>query len=618
MCGILGAIPTINKHIFKKALNNLKHRGPDDEGIWSNGTEIILGHRRLAILDLSAKGHQPMLSTNKRYTITFNGEIYNFLEIKKELEKKGIKFQSNSDTEVILESYKVWGTECVNKFNGMWAFAIWDNSDKKIFLSRDRFGQKPLYYYMKNNKFIFASEMKAIIPFIETVQPHPNFQKMTKNPFSYESTSDCLIKDIYRFPAGSNAIYHHGDLKTWRYWNTLDNLVDVPAKYEDQVELFRDLFIDSCRLRMRSDVPIGTALSGGLDSSIVISTLAEINNNNYEKSRIAKDWQHAFVATFPNTPLDEKSYAQAVTKNLGINGTYIPINPLDAIDEIDDYIYKCEDIYITSPIPMILTYKSMKQSGISVSIDGHGADELFSGYGNSFFEAFLDAGLNLKKINQIFSVYLSSQLKSQQFKSSKNLPLLYSKFILKRIIKNMIGMHIYKTQDYADKRFQKLDHFNRYLYDITENIVLPTLLRNYDRYSMANGVEIRMPFLDHRLVSYSLSLPWESKIKDGLTKKFLRDTFQNFLPESVVKRKDKMGFNSPMLDWMKGSLKEYFLDHINSTQFKNSTLIDNKKVKEQFINIINNKNSLFSDGINFWLYFNIYLWERIFLNKHML
>jgi len=302
MCGILGSLPFTDSNHFLSALNSIAHRGPDGYGIWQDESQkITLGHRRLSILDLSELGKQPMHYGN--YAITFNGEIYNFIEVKKELELKGHIFISDSDTEVILAAYQEWKEKCLLKFNGMWAFAIWDKINQQLFISRDRFGVKPFYYAFVNGKFVFASEMKALFSFLPEVRPADNFNELKNNIFGYEHTDQCIIHGIKRFPAGSYAFLEleRQQLNIVKYWNTKEHLIQVPKRYEEQVEQFREIFIDACKIRMRSDVPIGTALSGGLDSSAIISTMAYIGREQHSGQRVSKDWQHAFVATFPDT-----------------------------------------------------------------------------------------------------------------------------------------------------------------------------------------------------------------------------------------------------------------------------------------------------------------------------
>ena len=612
MCGILGTIPATEINIFKHALDTLVHRGPDNSGIEVINNEVTLGHRRLSIIDID-HGHQPMFDNEKRYSVTFNGEIYNFIEIKKELKSLGFLFKTNSDTEVLLNAYIKWKDKCVLKFNGMWSFAIWDNHNKELFLSRDRFGKKPLFYSDINEKFIFASEMKAIYPFLNKVDTSKDFQWMKKNVFLYESTEKCLIDGIKRFPQGSNGIYRNGKLKIYRYWNTLDNLYDTPQNYEKQVEEFRELFMDACKIRMRSEVRMGTALSGGLDSSSVMSSMAHLFNNG-QIDFGKKDWQHAFIACFPGTALDESKYAKMVTKHLNVNATHINIEPLKHWNNLNEYIYKFEELYFTSPIPMLQTYQAIKNAGVSVTLDGHGADELFSGYDN-LLDNLWDNKINIKKTIDILDTYIETFPQSKQFKK-KNKISVYSKYMIKKIIKTLLGKKL-KSNDSNHLNYKKLDNFSQSLYLIFHETILPTLLRNYDRYSMMNSVEIRMPFMDHRIVSYVNSLSSSSKNGGGFTKKLIRDAMSPYMPKEITWRKTKIGFNSPIVDWMQGDLKVWFSDTVHEQSFGNSDMIDKPlKLKNDIMNLVNKKNNSFVKAEECWGKLYPYLWGKAILNKN--
>lgn len=611
MCGILGTIPKTDHESFKNALNTLTHRGPDGYGIDSIDDDVTLGHRRLSILDLSENGRQPMQNENKRYTITFNGEIYNFLELKKELQKKGYHFSSTSDTEVLLNAYIEWGEDCVLKFNGMWAFAIWDSYKKELFLSRDRYGQKPLFYAFVGERFIFASEMKAICPFLDRVEASEHFQWMKNNIFLYECTEKSLIQGIKRFPHGHNGKFSKGKLTHYRYWNTLDNLVEVPKTYDEQVEVFRALFLDSCRIRMRSDVAIGTALSGGLDSSATIGAMAHLAKNNASYS---KDWQHAFVATFEGTPMDESYYAKKVTDHLGINGTFININPLEHWGKIDEYFYLFEDLYITTPIPMIMTYEAVKKHGVTVTLDGHGADELFSGYKKELTEALWDSKFSYKNTKEVLSTLRNTLNESDQFVKNTDLKV-YKDYIIKKTAKKLLGRD-FISKDQNHKNFRKLDNLSKHLYAIFHETILPTLLRNYDRYAMINGVEIRMPFMDYRIVNFVNSLPYTSKIGDGYTKKMIRDAIDPYIPKEVTWRKSKIGFTSPIVDWMQTDLKEWFSDTAHSTSFLQSSLVENsEELQRRIMSVVNKENNSFVLAQNSWKELTPYLWERAFIER---
>lgn len=613
MCGIFGYVGNIKHDRGLTCLRTMTHRGPDGEGTFQS-PDIFLGHRRLAILDLSDKGKQPMPYANDRYQITYNGEIYNFIEIRDELKKLGHTFRSESDTEVILASFVEWGETCVQKFNGMWAFAIWDTKSKELFLSRDRFGKKPLYYAWMGEDFVFASEMKAIAPLLPKIEPDLDIINDVSRIFYYESTERCLIKGINRYPAGHSGWVKNKKLSLTRYWHTLDNLIDVPETYEEQVELFRELFLDACKIRMRSDVPIGTALSGGLDSSAVFSTLSYLSKQN-PNTRQSSDWQHAFAASFPGTPLDEIEWAERVAKHCRTNITPVVIDPTEHLDEFYTKVYEFEDLYITPHIPFVATYGAMRKAGVMVTLDGHGADELFGGYSFDYLHILHDEMFNLKNTKSVVDTYYDSQITDDtQFNTlpSKNL------FILKQFIRNagkkLLG---YKNThpDSSHPKWQELDYFTQKLYISFHQTVLPTLLRNYDRYSMMNGVEIRMPFMDHRLVSLAFSLTWQSKIRGGYTKAIIRDAVADLMPKEVAYRKTKIGFNAPMVNWFKGPMRTFFEEIMVNTDFKQSSIVDATETTQKIRNVIDNPKATFHEAEAAWIAITPYLWQQGFLKQ---
>ncbi|GAC1419470.1 MAG: asparagine synthase (glutamine-hydrolyzing) [Flavisolibacter sp.] len=592
MCGILGVLGKIDGPSFQKCLDTIIHRGPDGEGTWSDGV-ITLGHRRLSIIDLSENGKQPMEILD-RYVIVYNGEIYNYIEIRTSLEKKGVVFFSNSDTEVLLYSYHTWGKDCVQRFNGMWAFAIWDKQERTIFLSRDRMGKKPLFYVFKNDRFAFASEMKALYPLLSHMEINSELVEQAKNDvFCYETTRDCLIKNIFRFPAATNGIFKQGDLSFYKYWEPLETLIDVPSKYEQQVEQFRELFIDACHIRMRSDVPVGTALSGGLDSSATISTMAHIAHTNTSHD-YSRDWQHAFVASFPGSAIDESPFAKRVVDHINIPATYLTIDPLKNIERLDYYTYMFEELYLTSPIPFIQLYGEVKKHGTTVTLDGHGSDELFGGYPFDIYEKIKDDFPNIREMKKTLETYLDG-IKEP-----------YNKSMMWRHV-----FHHFRKQLGRSKEKRDISGFlNNRLFQSTFKTILPTLLRNYDRYSMINGVEIRMPFLDHRIISFAFSLPASAKVRNGFTKAIVRDAVKDLMPFDIAFRKDKIGFNSPFSDWIRGPLRIWVKDIINSKEFEESQLISPVMVKEKIYKVLNGPISDFKSGENAWISLMPYFWEK--------
>lgn len=599
MCGIVGHLPVCNHETFKASLDTLHHRGPDGYGIWhAEDNQVSLGHRRLSILDLSDRSSQPMKWAD-RFVITFNGEIYNYLELRKELEEKGIRFKTTSDTEVLLALYAEEGSNCLQKLNGMWAFAIYDKHEKTLFLSRDRMGKKPLFYCRRGDAFAFASEMKALYSFLKEVEPDTAVIEQAKaNMFCYEATSNCLIKGITRFPAASYGVFKNGNLQISSFWSPLDNLIQVPKRYEGQVEMFRELFIDSCKIRMRSDVPIGTALSGGIDSSATISTMAYVAKNL--QGQYSKDWQHAFVASFPGSFLDETNEARKVVSNIGVDATYLSIDPLKEIDKLFYYSYMFEEFYITTPIPFIQLYGKIKQSGTTVTLDGHGSDELFGGYPFDLIPKLSDDFPNPFSIKKTLQTIADGQKEPTKISNGR----LFLEY------KNLLRKQIFDRKKVGLNKFYHLDHLNQQLYSSTFKTILPTLLRNYDRYSMINGVEIRMPFLDHRIVSFAFSIPGSSKVRKGYTKAIVRDAMKGFFPDDIRLLKRKTGFHSPITEWIKGPLKEWLADQMESADFKNAHFINAKAVKEKVETVMKNPDATFLDGEEAWKSLMPFVWEK--------
>lgn len=604
MCGILGCVGNYNYEIFAGALNRMAHRGPDGFGIWQN-PEVILGHRRLSIIDLSENAHQPM-EFGDRYIITLNGEIYNYLEIRSQLISHGVNFKSNSDTEVLLHSYIIWGADCLNKLNGMWSFAIWDKKENTLFLSRDRLGKKPLFYSTVNESFLFSSEMKGIYPFLESIETNDDIVNIAiGNSFKYESTEHCLIKNIKRFPAGCYALYSvDKGLEIKKYWNPLEQIIDVPKKYFEQTEMFRYLFLDSCKLRMRSDVTIGTALSGGLDSSAVICSMAHVDKK--QNDDLQKNWQHAFIASFPGTSLDETEYAKEVVDFLNIKANFVPIDPLLELDDLYHQTYLFEEIYYAPTIPFVQLYRNIKQNNVTVSIDGHGADELFAGYPFDMVNAIPDSLPNLLKFRHVVKTINSASSKELNNHEVYNLfkyGLLNKFHFLNNFSKN-------KQTTKLLHKYNELGFLNSTLFDSTYLTILPTLLRNYDRYSMINGVEIRMPFLDYRLLQFAFSIPYSSKIRNGYGKAIIRDALKDIMPRKITERKSKIGFNSPMHSWMNGKMKTWVYDTIHSQSFNQATFINSAEVKKEILEIINKQNISYIEGESAFSKLIPYIWEK--------
>jgi asparagine synthase (glutamine-hydrolysing) len=562
MCGIVGILnfqKPINPVELNRFTDSLSHRGPDGRGMFIDGN-LGLGHRRLAILDLSEAGKNPMPfggEKGKRYWITYNGEVYNFLELRHELKELGHRFQSETDTEVVVAAYAQWGEDCLLRFNGMWAFAIWDTVERKLFLARDRFGIKPLYYLQGASRFAFASELKAFLALdnFSVALNEEIIPQIIQSNQAYEGTTDSTImKNVLCLPGG-HCLTLKSDgsctIKTW--WETLNHIPQIPTSYEEQVEQFRDLFLDAVKIRMRSDVAVGTCLSGGIDSSAVASGMAwnhRQGKNGLE--RCAEDWQQAFVATFPGTQLDERAYADEVIYHVGAKPHYWVFDNDEALSHIIDSVWAMEDVYLGIAVPVWCIYREMRQKNVVVSLDGHGGDELLGGY-----TWYLDWPMN---------------------------------------------------------------QVNQNLYQDFHTTLLPSILRNYDRCSMAHGIEVRMPLMDWRLVTFTFGLPADCKIGAGYTKRVLRDAMRGIMPEKIRHRRSKIGFNSPMIDWYNGGMATMLRKIVNHRLWLESPFWDGHQLRDYVLEKTNACAWTPNDWgvtLHIWTLVNIVLWQLLFVEKSL-
>lgn len=631
MCGIGGSIDFRNDELLKEQLLRLIHRGPDFSNTWSSKNDEYPAqfcHARLSIFDTSYKGHQPLVSEDERYVLVYNGEIYNFLELKNKLQKLGYNFKSESDSEVLLYGLIEFGIDFISKCNGMWAFCLWDRSTKKALLARDRFGVKPLYYHQSSLGFSFASEMKALLPFVHKKSLNNNIDQFFKNIISYESTKSCIYNHIYRLQAGHFIVYEGGKLSIKRWWNTLDNLKYQEEDYNEQVEHWKSLFIDSVRIRMQADVPIASALSGGLDSSSVSAIIHSINKSN--KYGRSNNWQMAFCSYFQNSSLDESKWAELVSNEYDIPLKKVLIDPSAPEFSISDSLAFMEDPYKTLPLPMMTTYRSIKQSGVKVTLDGTGADELFSGYGHiikaitnnmsrSEFKEILAidestrSGIYSNKHRINLKTKLRGYIFYYYFKYSQNVKSCFP--ILNDVLKDSYSESnsINKSVE-EHPAFKEMDALSQVLYYLFHFSYLPTLLRNYDRYSMASGVEIRMPFMDWRLILYTFSIPWRSKLGGGYTKRILRDSVKGTLLDEVRLRRDKKGWTSPMHEWLRGPIK----DEVFSLITQNKEDIRYNKSIKVYNNFLNEGYIDFKRGQKTWEYILPLIWRNSIRNQYLI
>jgi asparagine synthase (glutamine-hydrolysing) len=645
MCGIIGLWQTdgapVNRDTLQAMTGSIAHRGPDGEGLLAAGS-IGLGHRRLAILDMSPTGHQPMSYGDGRYWITYNGEVYNFLELRHELEALGHRFQSSSDTEVILAAYAQWGRDCLLRFNGMWAFAIWDAQAQTLFLARDRFGIKPLFYLLERDRFAFASEWKAFLhlPDFARRVDWSTFVTALLDPYCQEGIEACLMVGIRRLLPGHCMVLTPDDVKIYRWWHTLDHLVTPPEGLPAQAARFRELFQDACRLRMRSDVPIGACLSGGLDSSAIVCTLADIGRHGtHGNERLAEDWQRAFIATFPDTPVDERSYADLVIQQTGVQPEYVTPTPADFLAHIDDVVYHLEGLDAGLMIQLWVIYRRLRECGVVVTLDGHGGDELLGGYVSHVKHALYDAGRLRRwpgRYAQLIDTY-QAMFRSSPDSMQPDRPLGQLMAETNAWV-DIAGRRLRRRPAEADveatlpgvAQFLRPEalalartpeppyawpghgHLGAALYREFHQTMLPTILRNFDRMAMAHGVEVRMPFMDWRLVTYVFSLPPESKIGQGYTKLVLREAMRGLLPEAVRTRRDKIGFAPPVVQWFQGELSSWLLDLAHSNQIAQHPILSSFALQRGLSAPANRGISTWNDLVVLWPIVHSLLWADRF------
>lgn len=567
MCGIAGIVSKepegVNVHRLKKMTDIITHRGPDGEGHWINEKHSVgLGHRRLSIIDLSDAGKQPMHYLG-RYTITFNGEIYNYIEIRETLVQRGYRFHSHSDTEVLMALYDCKREKCLDELDGMFAFAIYDNQEETLFCARDRFGEKPFHYYYEAGKcFVFASEMKQIwAAGIERKVDHKmlyNYLQFSalNNPSSQEQTFYTSIKRLEQSHYLTIDIKEI-KMKTVRYWD-IHSTVDSRLTLEQAANKFNELFYTSIKRRLRSDVPVGSSLSGGLDSSLVVCVIDKLNKDK-------KLSQKTFSARFPGYAKDESFFQQLVIDKTSAEAHFTFPNEVSMLEEIDRVFYHQEEPFASSSIlAQFEVFKLAKTNGVTVLLDGQGADEILGGY-HSYFPYFFqeiakDRALFKKQwegyltLHQQNTVNATSKLGIQHQLRTK-LPGSIS--VLKKLRKKLINNRGYLSKDFYEQNKPDEFDFNSEFSSLGDILAYSTLkgplqelLRYADRNSMAHSREVRLPFLSHELVSFLFTLPAEMKINNGWTKYLMRVASESVLPKEIGWRIDKIGYEPPQKKWM--------------------------------------------------------------------
>jgi asparagine synthase (glutamine-hydrolysing) len=546
MCGIAGyfSLDTnpVQKEVLQKMTDAIIHRGPDGEGHWiNNGGKVGLGHRRLSIIDLSEGGKQPMHFAG-RYTITFNGEIYNYIEIKSELIKKGYSFTSESDTEVLLALYDLKKEKCLFDLDGMFAFAIWDEKEQKLFCARDRFGEKPFHYYFDSQKFIFASEIKQFWPAGVARKIKTDRLKdyaLTGQLEDLESAETTYFEGIKKLDAAHYlTINASGTLNINRYWQIDLEAPRFKGSIEEAAEKFLELFTTSIRIRLRSDVPVGSSLSGGLDSSSIVMLIDRLKGEQMK--------QNTFSARFKNFAKDEGKFIEDVIKkcrNVDVHYTWPDADYFDSVFEKVTY-HQDEPFGSASIVAQYAVMELAKQHKVTVLLDGQGADEQMAGY-IPYYSVYLDQLFYTNKNAFRKELEAYNKFHGQTFP--------YKEPVYRETFRMKMGR--YRRTLLGQKMFFDTMLRARLKSDTCVN-GLKELLRYADRNSMAHSREVRLPFLSHQLTEFVFSLPEQHILNSGWTKFVLRKSMNDILPESVCWRVDKIGYEPPQKDWIKSEKQQ--------------------------------------------------------------
>lgn len=628
MCGIAGIHNIDNNeihdlpHLLKVMSKLIAHRGPDGTGEWQRQDQSVgLVHRRLSVIDLSENAGQPMIGVNDT-VITYNGEIYNYQELHRALSKFW-NFKSHSDTECILASYEKYGLECLNHLRGMFAFAIWDEHCQRLFCARDRFGIKPFYYCIVDRIFYFASEAKALLPFLPNITTNDSAlaEYLT---FQYTIGKKTLFEGIHQLLPGHALILENHTIKEWRYWD-IHYEIDFDHSPSYFSKRLRELTEQSLLLHSRSDVPVGSYVSGGIDSSLIYL----LANNNVLASPLCF---HGRFTEYPG--YDESHFAQEATNHSGGNLRIIDICASDFRDHIHDVIYHL-DFPVAGPgsFPQFMVSK-LASKYIKVILGGQGGDEIFGGYARylvAYLEQCINAAIDGSYHNGNFVVTIESIV--------PNLGLLRE---YKPLIKKFWGKDLFAPMD--QRYFRLIDRstdmtneiewnsLNRCkvfedfstIFNNPENVqkeayfdkmthfdfkcLLPALLQVEDRMSMAHGIESRVPFLDHPLVEFAATIPADVKFKGGSMKHLLKKEFAHELPSKIINRRDKMGFPVPLKEWFGHELTDFVKNIFRDMANKDRPYINAKAVLDNL-----GTESMFSRKS--WGFLSLELWHQTFHDK---
>ncbi|MGH7227806.1 MAG: asparagine synthase (glutamine-hydrolyzing) [Nitrospiraceae bacterium] len=648
MCGIAGIIQfedrALDCGLLEAMTRSLAHRGPDGEGYVlldpsdrekplavigalsdSIGTEgdglkpfrIGLGHRRLAIIDLTPLGHQPMATEDGRYWVTYNGELYNYVELRDELRAKGHRFRSNSDTEVLLAAYREWGEACLTRFNGMFAFALWDGVQHWLFCARDRLGEKPFYYRWDGERFAFASEIKGLLPACGRSTPNQRAVFAYLDGAALDDSNDTFFDGTLQLPPAHSLTVQNARVTLARYWDLPTAGTEVSQSPREAAESFRHLFSDAIRIQLRSDVPIGTCLSGGLDSSSIVCMAADlISKGKAEQLR-------TFSSCFEDPAYDERRFILPVLARTEAKPHYTFPDSKELAANVEQLVWQQDEPFgSTSIFAQWNVMRMAAQQGVKVLLDGQGADELLAGY-HRFFGAFfadlLADGRGLTLLRELraywrlhgpISRYAVADL------ARALLPASLVSAIRGRMTgsANWLGAEFRRQGGFQmpERSAGPSSHVQRLQHALLTGKGLRALLHYEDRNSMAFGIETRLPYLDYRVVEYLYRLDIRHKIHLGWTKAVLREAMEGILPEEVRWRIDKMGFVTPEDQWLRTSLRELAHDTLADARTRMRGYLNVKAAQRALESHMAGRTNI---GNTIWRWMNIELWCRRFVDR---
>ena len=614
MCGICGIVDLQRPpetELVRTMLAELRHRGPDGEGYFE-APGIALGHARLAIIDLSDGGRQPFASDDGTLQLLHNGEVFNYLELRAELEQVGHRFRSETDTEVVLRAYEQWGPSCVERFNGMWAIALWDGRRRRLFCSRDRFGIKPFVFRVHGDRLAFASEPRALLrdPSFRA-RPNPAAIRDFLAQGHTDHLEETFFTGVRQLPPGHSLTFDADGLRLMRYW-TLEPS-DPPA---DPVGAFRELFLDSIRLRLRSDVPLGTALSGGLDSSAVAVAIDHLLRTEKEHARPVGERQRTFTVYFEDAGFDERPFAEAVVGQILSEPRWLTFDEQTLLDVLPDVVAaQGEPFGSTSVVAQWFVMRAAAGADLKVMLDGQGGDEVLAGYRTTHGYRLADllAGGRLRPA--------VSELRAFP-EPARALPAaVLTPFLPQRMRWTLRGrrgrgdllvhpsLRARTSPPQPPEPGRMPDRLRSQYHLILSQLGLPELLRYEDRNSMAHSLEGRVPFLDHRLVELLYGLDARQLYERGTTKIVLRQALSDLLPPAVRARRDKLGFVTPEQRFFHGRLGDLAEEVFRSPELREHGLVDGDEALER----LTRHRAGSPAGFELWRALSIELWARRYL-----